>query len=140
MAKFSFSDIENAFLFVSMDMYGMNSAIINKDTGEIIYHSEMDDLDEIGEEEELEGDQWVEIPHKNDLDLGRNLVFEFVAKHLPHEYDEVADMFHHPGAYGRYKALLDRYDLLQKWYDFEKTREEQALRQWCEMNGIELVD
>jgi len=140
MAKISFSDIENAFLFVSMDMYGMNSAIINKDTGEIRYHSEMTDLDEIGEDEELEGDQWVEIPHKNDLGLGRNLVFEFVAEHLPQEYDEVNEIFHHRGAYGRYKALLDRYGLLQKWYDFEHTQEEQAIRQWCERNGIELID
>jgi hypothetical protein len=30
--------------------------------------------------------------------------------------------------------------LLDRWYDFENQREEQALRRWVHKNGIELSD
>ena len=36
----SFSDIEDAFLFVSSSSYGMNSAFLRKDTGQILYRSD----------------------------------------------------------------------------------------------------
>ena len=34
MAKFSFSEIENAFMYVASAMYGMNSAVVCKAYGE----------------------------------------------------------------------------------------------------------
>jgi len=46
-----FSDIEDAFLFVSSAGYGMHSAVLCKDTGRILSRSEMGDLDEIGNED-----------------------------------------------------------------------------------------
>jgi len=139
MAKFSFSEIEDAFMYVGSAMYGMNSAVLCKDTGKILYRSEMAGIDETEEEEDLDWDQCVEVPHKNDLDLGRNLVFEFVAEHLPDDYGNVRQIFRRRGAYSRYKALLERRGLLQEWYDVENSREVGALRKWCDENGIELV-
>jgi hypothetical protein len=138
MARFTFSDIEAAFMYVGSAMYGMNSAVLCKDTGKILYRSEMAGIDEIADEEDIDWDQCVEVPHQNDLDLGRNLVFEFVEEHLPDDYGQVRQMFRRSGAYSRYKALLDRRGLLQAWYDVENNREEQALRRWCRENGIEL--
>lgn len=41
MAKFLFSDIESAFMCVASAMYGMNSAVLCKDTGKIFYRSDM---------------------------------------------------------------------------------------------------
>ena len=46
-----FSDIQDAFLFVSSSGYGMHTAILCKDTGQILYHSEMGDLDEIDDDD-----------------------------------------------------------------------------------------
>jgi len=139
MAKFSLSNIEDAFTFVGSAMYGMNSAALCKDTGKILYQSNMGDLDEIAEEEDnLDWDQCVGVPHKSDLDLGRVLVLEFVEEHLPNDYGRVQQMFRGRGAYSRYKAHLERRGLLQEWYDFENSREESALREWCEENEIEL--
>jgi len=40
-----FSDIQGAFFFVSSAGYGMNSAVLCKDTGKILYRSEMGDVD-----------------------------------------------------------------------------------------------
>ena len=138
MAKFSFSKIEDAFMYVGSAMYGMNSAVICKDSGRILYRSEMEVVDDIGDEEDLNWDQCVEVPHKNDLDLGRDLVFEFVAEKLPDDYERVRHMFRRRGAYSRYKSLLEQRGLLQEWYDLENSQEERALRRWCEENGIEL--
>ena len=140
MAKFLFSEIETAFMYVSSATYGMNSAILCKDTGKILYSSEMSGIDEIEEEEDLNWDQCVEFPHKNDLDLGRELVFEFVEEQLPDDFGRVLQMFRSRGAYSRYKDLLEKRGLLQEWYDFENSREERALRTWCKENGIELEE
>ena len=138
MAKFTLIEIEHALMYVSSAMYGMNSAVLCKDTGKILYRSDMAGIDEIEEEEELDWDQCVEIPHKNDLDLGRNLVFEFVGEYLPDDFERVRKIFRRRGAYSRYKDLLERRGLLQKWYEVENNREEAALREWCEENEIEL--
>jgi hypothetical protein len=60
-----FSDIEDAFSFVSSDRYGMHTALLNKDTGQIYYRSEMGDIDEI--DDDLDWNNCIGIPHKNDL-------------------------------------------------------------------------
>jgi len=138
MPKFLFSDIENAFMYVASAMYGMNSALLCKDTGKILYRSDMAGIDEIEDEDNFDWDQCIEIPHKNDLDLGRNLVFEFVEEYLPNDYERVRQFFRRKGAYSNYKALLERRGLLEKWYEIEDIREKQALRKWCKENEIEL--
>ena len=139
MAKFLFSEIENAFIYVGSAMYGMNSAVVCKDTGKILYRSDMAGIDEIEDEDDLDWEQCIEIPHKNDLALGRNLVFEFVEEYLPDDYERVRQMFRRSGAYNRYKALLEQHGLLKEWYNIENSREERALRQWCKENVIELA-
>ncbi len=136
----TFSDIAEAFDFVSMAPYGQCTAVLRLDTGKILCQSDMGDLDEIAAAGDLEGVPYVEIPHKNDLDLGQELVFEFVDKHLPNAYERVRSFFDRPGAYGRFKDLLEDKDLLQAWYDFENARQEQALRQWCADNDVPLSD
>ena len=45
----TFSEIQDAFLFVSSAEYGMHSAILCKDSGRIYYRSEAVDFDEIEE-------------------------------------------------------------------------------------------
>lgn len=135
----SFSDIQDAFLFVSSAPYGEHSAVLCKDTGRILYRSEMSGVDEIGEDE-LDWDKCVGIPHKNDLDLGQELVFEFVEKHLQNDYHRVQEIFRGRGAYGRFKNFLDSKGMLERWYAFENEREEEALRQWCAENRIALSD
>jgi len=134
-----FSDIEDAFLFVSSDSYGMHSAILDQKSGQIYYRSERGDIDDISEAD-LDWEVCIDIPHRNDLGLGQQLVFEFVEMYLPEEYQRVEHFFRRRGAYRRYKNLLDSKGLLQRWYDFENQHEEKALREWCEDNEIALVE
>ena len=131
-----FSDLQDAFLFVSSDRYGMHTALLNKDTGQFYYRSEMGDLDEI--DDDLDRSNCIEIPHKNELGLGHELAFEFVRDNLVDEYERVRQIFKQHGAYGRFKNLLASKDLLQDWYDFENRHEERAIRQWCKDNAIEI--
>jgi hypothetical protein len=136
-----FFDIENAFSFVSSGPYGECSAYVNRNTGQTFYHSESGDIDdEIDDEENVNLDEMVEIPHKNDLDLGQELVFDFASAYLPGDYGRVRDIFRRTGAYGRYKDFLESKGLLETWYAFENEREQAALRQWCEENEIELTE
>jgi hypothetical protein len=138
---FKFNDILDAFEFVSGNSYGMNEAVLFLETGKIFWRSENADIDEITPAvTRLGEDKSVEIPHKNDLDLGRNLVFEFVQEKLPGKTALVENFFRRSGAYSNYKALLETEGLLESWYDFENYREKYALRQWCMDNGIELED
>jgi hypothetical protein len=133
------SDIQEAFHFVSGAPPGMHTAILCKDTGEIRHRSEGADLDEIGEEG-IDWDAWIEIPHRNELDLGQELVFEFVESALPDDYERVRQIFRKQGAYRRFKGFLESKGLLDRWHDFENQRQEQALRQWAEENDLELSD
>ncbi len=135
--KFKFEDIEMAYDFVSDAPYGEHSAILRKDTGKGLWRSEIGDLDEISEDDWESGDS-VEVPHKNDLDMGQRLVFDFVLSHLAEDYDYVCQIFSRRGAYKRFKRFLESKGRLQAWFDFEKESQEQALRQWCEDNDIEL--
>jgi len=133
----TFEEIQEAFFFVSSQEYGMHSAVLCLDDGKIYYHSEWGDLDEL-DEDKFDCDTFIEIPHKNDLDLGQSLVFEFAEQRLTDDLDLVQQIFSWRGAYARFKALLEDRGLLQSWYDFENRREEEALRKWCLQNEVEL--
>jgi hypothetical protein len=133
------SDLEDAFLFVSSEDLGTNNAYLNIETGEISYDSEMSDSYELPEDFD-EPDKYVSIPHRNELDLGNALAIEFISKYLPGELDKVSSIFHRKRAYTNYKDLLEKKGFLEKWYEFEKEHQDQALRQWCEENDIELYD
>jgi hypothetical protein len=139
MTKFAFDDIEEAFEFVNASPYGEHRAVICKDTGKILVQSEIADVDEIGDTDE-DSEDWVDVPDKNDLDLGQHLVWAFVEDRIPNEYDQVRAMFQRSGAYRRFKDFLDDKDLLEAWYEFEGQSQEKALREWCRENDIELSD
>jgi len=62
----------HSFLF-SMDQKGMHNAYLCKETGRILFTSEMGDSDELPEDVD-DSDKYIAIPHKNDLELGKALV------------------------------------------------------------------
>lgn len=132
-----FEDIENAFLFVSMDQKFMHHAYLCKKTGQTFYTSELGDSDELPDDID-DTDRYISIPHKNDLELGRSLVFEFTSEYIPEELDRIYAFFRSRGAYSRYKAFLDGKGLLDTWYKFEDERQKAALREWCQENDIEI--
>ncbi|MBW2663084.1 MAG: hypothetical protein JRD93_14090 [Deltaproteobacteria bacterium] len=137
--KIRFDDIENAFLFTGMGSMSENQAILCKETGEIYYISEMGDSDDLPDDVD-ESDKYIEIPHKNELDLGKNLVSKFVSEYIPEEIVKVEKIFRKKGAYSRFKALLEQKGFLDQWHDYENRRQSEALRKWCKDNKIDIVD
>ena len=83
-----------------------------------------------------ESDHYIEIPHKNELDLGKALVLNFTSLHMQSEIEKVYSIFRKKGAYSRFKDLLESKGLLDEWYKFEEKRQKEALIEWCEENNI----
>ena len=67
-------------------------------------------------------------------------MLDFAREFLPNDFDEVRRIFSRRGAYAAFKDLLARRNALDQWYDFESKATEKALRDWCELQSIELID
>jgi Uncharacterised protein family (UPF0158) len=127
-------------VFASFGQPYEHDAYLCRQSGRIYLHSEhIGDIDEMPEDIE-ESDKYIRIPHKNDLDLGRRLVFAFVRERLPNELDEVERYFSKRGAYARFKDFLARKSALDEWHKFEESAQKEALREWCKENSIEIND
>ncbi len=131
----TFEEIENAFFYVSGASPGENSAVVHRVTGETFYYSFMTDEGNLPDDVE-ENDDYLDIPHKNDLDLGKPLVMEFVRQQCPEELGRIYSTFSRSGAYRRYKEFLEAKGLLETWYDFESRRTREALLAWCSENAL----
>ncbi len=132
----SFSEIENAFHFVSSDMPEMHHAVLNRKTGKIYYSSDM--TGESDFPEDMDSADYIEIPHQNELGLGKELVFNFVWEHIPERIDDVEYFFRKRGAYHRYKTLLASLNLLDQWHEYQDQRMKAGLLEWCKMNDLDV--
>jgi hypothetical protein len=137
----SFQEILTAFEFVASSDPGMHEAILCRRTGKIYWRSEASDLEELNDApDDVEDDEnYVAIPDQRELDLGKPLVLDFARAFLPDDVDEVRSIFSKRGAYQKFRALLTRRNALARWHDFESKATEQALRQWCALNSIEVT-
>ncbi len=134
-----FRKLEDAYDFASAGAPQDHQAYVSKSTGKTFWYSDFLDIDQRPEDFD-ESDDYVEIPHKKDLDLDQRLIWRFVDQAAPEKYDEVRRIFSRRGAYRRYRSFLEREGLLDKWYAFEATQTREALLEWCDDNGIEVED
>lgn len=138
MARIKFEELFDAFQFASFGPPGESRAFLSKATGAIYCRAEYsEDLDELPSDLE-EGDKYLEIPHKNDLGLGKRLVLAFAEEFLSSDFGRVREIFSHRGAYARYKDLLEARGVLNQWYDYEASAQKFALREWCVANEVEI--
>lgn len=116
-----------------------NSAYVCRTSGKTFFASDLMDLEDELPEDIEDGTIYVAVPHKTDLNLGKNLAIRFAEEHLPDSYNLVCGFFRQRGAYGRFKGLLERKNSLDAWYEFEAKAVECALREWSRENEITLV-
>lgn len=140
MLSLDFSEIRNAFEFVSSGSRDENNAYVCKKTGVIYWTSTTLDLEEEVPKDLETSLDYVEVPHKNELKLGQSLALTFIDQTLPDEYNFVASLFRKRGAYRRFKDMLQYQGLLEKWYAFEEQASDDALLAWCEENEIKHID
>jgi hypothetical protein len=137
----SFQEIRDAFEFVSAGRgLGEHRAFLCKQSGKIYWHSDWSELDDELPDDIEDDEKYLEIPDKQELDLGKPLALDFARQIQPEDLDEVWQMFRRRGAYAGFKRLLARRDVLEQWYDFEEKATVRALREWCELNSIALAD
>ena len=133
-------DLELSFHYASAEGIGVNRAWLSLVTGEFHWYSELgDNLEELPEDID-DASRYVQLPHKNELDLGRRLAFRFVREQAPELMDDVEDTFRRRGAYGRSKDLLDDNDLMEQWYAYEEQATRTVLRTWCDENDVGLEE
>ena len=140
MVTVTYEEISSAFEFVASGAPMEHSAYISLDTGQIYWASELASLDEELPDDLETSDRYLVVPHKTELDLGKNLALRFAARELPDSYEQVASIFRRKGAYGRFKQLLEDNGVLEKWYKFEEDATDKALREWCAANDIQIVE
>lgn len=136
MTQLDFDELESAYYWVSGGIPYENFAYVSRATGKVYWKSEesMDELPDDYEDVSL----YAGVPNKNDLDLGRVLVFEFVEEYFPQGIHEVSAIFSRRGAYSRFKDLLDDEGLLDRWFEFERDATKKALQEWATENGFEI--
>jgi hypothetical protein len=125
-----FSELLDAFEFVSVAGPFDNRAYVDQITGKIYLVSDELELEEELPDDLEESDRYLAVPDKNELDLGRRLVERFVRERLPADAEEVGAFFRREGAYSRLKILLADRGVLQQWYEFEQAETSAALRTW----------
>ncbi len=135
----SFSELLDAFEFASLGQLGESQAFVNRRTGKIHYRSDYTDEEE-DLPDDIDGEDYVEVPQKRDLGLGKRTALDFAREFMASDFDGVREIFSRKGAYGRFKDLLDRRGKLESWYEFSNNAEEAALRAWCEDCELELSD
>ncbi len=138
MITIKFSAVLDAFQFANSGAPFESSAFVNLDTGAMHCTSNLIDLEEDVPDDLETSDRYIALPHKNDLDLGRDLALLFVEQDLPGDLSTVAGFFRSRGAYSRFKDLLATRDALETWYAFEAQATETALRAWCSEHGIQI--
>lgn len=135
VAAVRFDDLLAGFDWVNAEPTE-NSAYVSRRTGLVHWDSEVTELDEELPEDIGDTSVYVALPSKSDLDLGRALAQQFVREQLPEAYGQVAAFFHHRGAYGKFKNLLDRKGLLDAWHEYESLEVERALLSWAAEEGL----
>ena len=83
-----------------------------------------------------DGTVYIAVPHKNDLDLGRSLVLAFAEEQAPAHLSAIESFFRQRGAYAKFKSLLERTQLLERWYEYEAAATKTALEAWAGENGF----
>jgi hypothetical protein len=102
-------DLREAFEFVcAAGGGGEHQAFLCKQSGKLYCHSDLcDDLDILPDDID-DGEKFLQIPDKKELDLGKPLALDFARQFLHGDFDTVRQFFSGSGAYSRFKNLLDR--------------------------------
>ncbi len=130
------SELQGAVEWVSGSIVD-NEAYVCRQTGKIYWISGDGEQETEERPEHVDDpDKYAPVPNKYELDIGVRLVFDFTKAHLIDHYHEVRSIFRRRGAYGRFKALLAKHNMVERWFSFSEERTLHALEEWCESKGF----
>jgi hypothetical protein len=131
--------LDQALEWSSSSASGDNVALISRTTGEVFFKAMPGEYQEELPKDIEDETAYLAVPHKNDLDLGRELVFDFAQTLSPAHSQIIESYFRQRGAYAKFRSLLERESLLESWYAFEATAKQKALEAWAFENGVVIV-
>ena len=117
-----------------------NEAYIDRETGEMHLTSLVIGVEQHLPDDIHDGEKYIAVPHKNELELGKRLTLRFADDFLGEDTGRVADYFLGRSAYGKFKDLLERLGLLQLWYEYESEATGKALRERASEAGLQFND
>ncbi|MBR4163726.1 MAG: GNAT family N-acetyltransferase [Solobacterium sp.] len=122
--------IENASDYTECFYYVPDEIIFIRQFGEISGDLPEDfDMDE-------EEDNIIPLPSKKDINDYENME-KYIAQLTDERAAEwLANAIKGKGAFRRFRATLQRFNLEEDWYDFLDERHRQAAIEWCERYGI----
>jgi hypothetical protein len=139
-----------------MDMFCDGSVFLHRHTGEFLSVSD-DDLAAADHEdkaslpewqkkvlskirEAMKSDDWLSLPSKFDLDEYR-IMRDFCCT-IPDEIlrEDLLDTIGGRGTFGRYKAMLHRHNLRDRWYKFREDALREIAVEWLEAHDIPYGD
>lgn len=132
-------DLEEALYWVSASNAFEAAAFVSRTSGRIYFRGPDGPVEDDFPDDIEDGTEYLAVPHKNDLDLGRDLVFRFMSERAPRLEPQVRDLFRRRGAYQQYKGLLQRHRLLDDWHAYERDATRLALEGWARDNGLALA-
>lgn len=131
----SYDTIEDAFNYISEGQPGERKAMVHRSTGKVFLASVEAGFDQVLPEFGSDSD-YLLIPSRQDLDLGKGLILEFFNTHAQAEVPQVKAIFNRSGAFRNVKALMRSLHLLDLWHLYEEQRIEELLRKWCQDRGL----
>ena len=137
-AKVRLSDVRDGMDMQSDEM----TTYVHRPTGRVITVSDEDDVEpeELAEARGIlarESD-YLPLPDRFEIDEYRMMERFAAGISDPSARDEVLDMLRGSGAFRRFKDTVRRLGLDEEWYGYRDRAYEQAARDWCEANGLEL--
>ncbi|MCP3371193.1 hypothetical protein [Bradyrhizobium cajani] len=138
-----FAQIVDAFEFANNGDIGEFRAFVCRQTGKIYCQTDFMDAAEFNDElpDDIDDEEkYLALPDKRELGLGKPLVLDFAREFLRDDFDDVHYFFSKRGAYPKFKSLLARRGAIDRWHAYENEATERALRDWCKLHSIEIID
>jgi hypothetical protein len=139
--KLSFDKIFDAFEETCFGDPFTVSVYINKENGDSFLVLDDDDgYNEENPDDLFENDIYFSLPDPSELTSGRDLAFKFASAEVREYSDKIYEIFQNRGAFSRFKSLLEDIGKIDDWYKFEQETQKAELREWCQLNEIDLDD
>lgn len=138
MCSVNYHDLQMAMDFVSVGGFINARAMVSRKSGQIYLDSDDEGMQDPVPENIDDLELYAEVPAKQDLGLGKPLALEYADRFLNDAFETVDKMFRRPGAYARFKQLLERQGKLEDWYKFEQSAVKKELLGWAESEGLSI--
>ena len=132
-------DLEAALDWVSGSPDFGPEAYVARATGKIYWQgADLPDEEDLPDNLDDES-EYVQVPHRNVLGLGRALALKFGDEVVPALQREIGEAFRRKGAFRRFRDLLQRAGMLERWYQYEQAAVRAALVEWALDNGFTIA-